>query len=74
MATPPPRLGFNLRQLILAVIVAVVVGLVCVGLLGPIIAGLGVPIAKTMGDFLTRWGWVLGVLAGLWYYFAGPAI
>jgi hypothetical protein len=59
-----------IARLVLAVVIAVVVGLVCL-LLGGILAGLGVPIAKTVGDFLEHWGWVLGVLAGLWYFFAG---
>lgn len=59
-----------LARLILAVIVAVVVGLVCL-LVGGILATLGVPIATTIGNFLARWAWALGVLAGLWHFFAG---
>lgn len=59
-----------IARLVLAVVVAMVVGLGCI-LLGSILAGLGVPIAKTVGGFLTQWGWVLGVLAGLWYFFSG---
>lgn len=62
---------FNLRKLILALVIAVVVGIVCVALLGPIIGSLAVPIAAVIGGFLVTWGWVRGVLAGLWYYFAG---
>ena len=58
-----------LQRLILAVVVAVVVGLGCL-LLGLILATLKVPIAVTVGDFLALWGWVLGVLAGLWYFFS----
>ena len=57
-----------LSRLVLAVVVAVVVGLVCM-LLGTVLATLKVPIAVTIGDFLATWGWVIGVLAGLWYFF-----
>ena len=61
----------NIRKIILAVVIAVVVGIVLVGLLGPILITVKVPIAVTIGDFLEAWGFVIGVLAGLWYYFAG---
>ena len=59
-----------IAKLILSVVVAVVVGLVCL-LLGSILASLSVPIATTIGDFLARWAWVIGILAGLWYFFTG---
>lgn len=59
-----------IRKLILAVVVAVVVTLACI-LLGLILATLKVKIAKTVGNFLEEYGPVVGVLAGLWYYFAG---
>ncbi len=59
-----------LTRLIQAVLVAVVFGLVCI-LLGGILITLKVPIAVTVGGFLTEWGWVLGVVAGLWFYFGG---
>lgn len=65
---------FDLRKAIVALIIAVVVGLVFMYLLGPILVGLAVPIAVTVGTFFTTWGWVLGVLFGLWYYFKGGAI
>lgn len=58
-------------RLVIAVVVAVVVGLVLVALLGPILISLAVPIAVVVGEFFIRWGWVLGVLAGLYYFFAG---
>ena len=56
---------------VLAVVVAVVVGIVLVGLLGPILISINVPIAETVGRFFKDWGFVLGLLAGLWYFFAG---
>jgi len=60
-----------IARIVIAVVIAVVVGLLCVGLLGPILVSLAVPIAVTVGHFFTKWGWVLGVLAGLWYFFVG---
>lgn len=59
-----------LRKLILAVVVAVVVTLVCT-LLGGILASLSVAIAVTVGEWLKSYAAVLGILAGLWWYFAG---
>lgn len=60
-----------ITRTVLALVVAVVLGLVLVGLLGPILVGLTVPIAVTVGNFFVKYGWVLGVLAGLWFFFAG---
>ncbi len=59
-----------LARIILAVVVAVAVGLACI-LLGGILVSLEVPIAVTIGAWLRDYGTVLGVLAGLWYFFAG---
>lgn len=59
-----------LRKLILAVVVAVVVTLACV-LLGAILTSLNVAIATTIGNFLKSYSAAIGVLAGLWYFFAG---
>ena len=70
-----------IENIILAVIIAPIVGLLLVGLLGPILKSLAVPIAVTVGEFFVKYGWVLGVLAwvlgvlaGLWYFFAGGPI
>jgi len=60
-----------ITRIVLALVVAVVVGLVLVALLGPILVGLAVPIAVTVGGFFVHYGWVIGVLAGLWFYFSG---
>jgi len=58
-------------RVVLAVVVAVAVGLVLVGLLGPLLVGMNVPIANTVGSFFVTYGWVIAVLAGLWWFFAG---
>ena len=60
-----------IARVVLAVVVAVVVGIVLVALLGPILDTLKVPIATTIGEFFVAWGYVIGVLCGLWYFFAG---
>lgn len=64
-------MGPNLfSRLIFAVAIAVVVGLACL-LLGAILVSLGVPVARTVGEFLERWAWVIGVLAGLLSFASG---
>lgn len=65
---------FSISRIVLAVVVAVVVGIVLVALLGPILVDIKVPIAKTIGEFFIAWGWVIGVLSGLWFYFAGGTL
>lgn len=62
-----------IARIILAVAVCVVVALVCIFLAGPIIVtlGAGIPPLVIVGDFLIKFGWVLGLIAGIWYYFAG---
>jgi uncharacterized membrane protein YdcZ (DUF606 family) len=57
-----------IARLVMAVVVACVVGLVCL-LLGSILASLDIPPASAVGSFLSRWAWVIGCLAGLWQFF-----
>lgn len=59
-----------LARIALAVVVAVVVTLGCL-LLGAILAALTVQVAITIGDFLKSYSSVIGILAGLWFFFAG---
>lgn len=59
-----------LSKLIIAVVVAVVVTLACI-LLGAILVTLKIDIAVTIGSWLKQYAGVLGVLAGLWHFFAG---
>jgi hypothetical protein len=63
-----------IARLVLALVVFIVVGLALTALLGPILIWLGVPVATIIGEFFVKWGWVLGVLAGLWYFFAGGGL
>jgi len=59
-----------ITRVLLAVIVAIVTGLLLM-LAGSILVTLKVPIADAVGGWLERWGWTLGILAGLWFFFAG---
>jgi hypothetical protein len=62
-----------ISKLVLAVVVAVVVTLGCY-LLGGILNALSVPIAETIGNWLEHYGTVLGILAGLWYFFSNRTV
>jgi hypothetical protein len=57
-----------------AVIVVILVGLGCM-LLGMVLSSLNIPPIEVVGDFLTQWCWVIGVLVGLLDFFrGGPTI
>lgn len=60
-----------LESIVIAVIVAVIVGASLVYLLGPIIKSLPAPIAQIVGNFFVVWGWGIGILAGLLYFISG---
>jgi hypothetical protein len=57
-----------ISRLVLAVVVALVFLL-----LGLIMISMGgaVPILVTIGAFFEKFCWVLGLLAGLWFFFSG---
>jgi hypothetical protein len=61
-----------IARLVLAVVVAVIVSLLCI-LLGHVLETLAVPVAVTVGAFLVQWGFVLGICAGIWFFFTGRA-
>lgn len=60
-------------RLVLALVVAIVVGFVLAVVLGPLLVTqmAKIPIAVFVGGILVTWGWLLGILAGLWHFFAG---
>lgn len=62
-----------IRKIIMAVVVAVVVALVCL-LIGVILTNLNVPVVEPVGQFLKMYSGVFGLLAGVWYYFAGTTL
>jgi len=55
---------------VLAVVIGSVVGLACI-LLGMLLVSLDIPPAEAVGRFLENYAWVIGILAGLWYFFRG---
>ena len=55
-------------RIVLAVVIFVLVGLLLTDLVGPGLVNIRV---VTVGDFFISFGWILGVLAGLWFFFAG---
>ena len=59
-----------IQRIVLACVIAVALGIVLVGLLGPLLTGLNVPIAANVGKFFVSYGWVIATLAGLWFFFA----
>lgn len=61
-----------LSRIVLAVVVGVVVFLGCV-LVGNLLVDLTASFAVTIGNFLSRYAGVFGLLAALWYFFANPA-
>ena len=60
-----------ISRIVQAVIVAVVVGFCLVVLLGPVLEMLKVPIAVFICGVLVDWGWAIGIVCGLWYFFSG---
>lgn len=57
-------------RLVLAVVVGVVVYLLCL-LFGPLVADLKASFAVTIGHWMVAYAAILGLLAALWYFFAG---
>lgn len=59
-----------ISRIVLSVIVMVVVGLLLVGLLGPFLLSVSVVPMVILGRFCVDWGWALGLLCGLWFFFS----
>jgi hypothetical protein len=62
-----------LQRILLAVVVAVAAGLICL-LVGIVLDALKVPPAVAVGGFLVAYCWVIGVLFGLWYFLKGGSL
>jgi len=56
--SPRPRITSKLTQVRNAV-------------LGMLLVSLDIPPAEAVGRFLENYAWVIGILAGLWYFFRG---
>jgi hypothetical protein len=57
-------------RIVHAVVIGALVGLGCL-LLGMVLSSLNIPPVETVGDFLTQWCWVIGILVGLLTFFKG---
>jgi len=62
--------GGLIGRIVLAVVVGVIVYLVCL-LVGPLLADLKASFAVTVGGWVSTYAAVLGLLAALWFFFAG---
>lgn len=60
-----------LRRIVLALVVGIAVALVCI-LGGLILAATDIEVITTVGVFLKRFAGLIGLLAAIWYFFAGP--
>lgn len=54
-----------------AVVLAAIVGFLLAVVLGPLLVMMKIDIIVFFGKILTEWGWIIGVLVGLWSFFAG---
>lgn len=63
-----------IAAIVLAVIIATIVGLLLMKVVGPLILMLPGPVGQIIGNFFVQYGWILGALVGLWWFFAGPAL
>lgn len=61
-----------IEAIVIAVLIAVIVGGLLVYLLGPVLKSIPAPITQIVGDFFIKFGWVIGLIAGLWWLFIGP--
>lgn len=57
-------------RVILAIVVGAIAWLLCM-FIGGLLATLAIPPIVFVGHFLKDWGYVIGVLVGLWFFFAG---
>ena len=59
-----------IARIVLAMVVGAAVGLLCL-LLGSVLSSVDIPFVATVGSFLATWAWVIGLLAGVWFFFTG---
>jgi hypothetical protein len=62
-----------IELIVFAILIAVGVGLLCI-LAGRVIATLAAPIAVTIGGYLEQFGWVIGMVVGLFYFVTGGSL
>lgn len=59
-----------IRRLVLAAVAGAVAFLICV-FVGMLFAATGIPIAATVGAFLTQWAAAIAILVFIWHFFTG---
>jgi hypothetical protein len=59
-----------IEHIVIALIIAIVVGLLCI-LVGKLLKAMSVPPAAAAGDFLETYAWAIGLVAGLWAFVTG---
>lgn len=59
-----------LIRLLHAIAVGVIVGLICL-LLAAVLPAIHVPVITSIGDFLGRWAWPIGIVAGILDFASG---
>lgn len=62
-----------IARVVLALCVAVAAWLVCL-LLAALLPLLAFPAAVVIGQFIGHWAFVIALLVGLWYFFAGGPV
>lgn len=63
-----------LEAIVIAVVIAALVGILLVAFVGPLLVSVGVPVAVMIGNAFVKWGWALGVIAGILWFLGGPPI
>lgn len=59
-----------LRRIILAAVAGAVAFLVCI-FVGMLLSATGIPIATTIGAFLSQWAAAIAILVAIWHFFTG---
>lgn len=59
-----------IRRIVLSIVVGIVVALLCI-LVADVLNSINSTTMHNIGDFLGSYCGLLGVLAGLWYFFFG---
>jgi p-aminobenzoyl-glutamate transporter AbgT len=63
-----------IEHLIIAFVVAALVWWLCAKLVGPMLAASGTPFLTTLGNAFVSGAILLGLIAGVLWYFGGPSI
>jgi len=58
-----------ITRIALSILVAVAVGLLCI-FGGVVLGSINVPITEAIAGFLKNYGWAIGVVAGLLFFFS----